>query len=63
MKQKDHKGSDKWFYVLIALSIIAMYGLLGKADMNAATLEQNAKQCETRITQEAYKLCIERINN
>lgn len=43
MKQKSIKGSSKWVYALTALSIIAMYGLLGKADINAATLEQNAK--------------------
>lgn len=63
MKQKSIKGSSKWVYALTALSIIAMYGLLGKADINAATLEQNVKQCDQHITQEAYKLCIKDLNN
>ena len=60
--QKNHKGSDKWLYVLIALVIVGFYGLLGKADMSTAQMEVNAKQCEQHITAEAYHDCVVRLN-
>ena len=63
MKQTDHKGSDKWFYLLIALVIVVFYGLLGKADVNAATYEQNANYCASHtVSNDTYMACVQRLN-
>lgn len=57
--QQNHKARDKWVYALIALVIVVFYGLLGKADVATAKLEQTANGCGLYTSQSAYQACID----